>query len=212
MTSRVRIGTCSGPADAALVRSVFEAHGIHVVIGAEHHAGMLGGLGGGFLSLDIIVAEADAEQAVALLQDIREGDHEASDDIADEPDPGPSDPERDEQADADGVWGTYPEKPIEDLPGAAAVAPASDHRRRTAVALFLGLVVSFGTAHMFTGAWLRGITLAGIEVLGITYLGTAPDLAVALMFGARIADAAGAVWRIRSAPRPGLPLARSPGA
>ena len=209
MTSRVRIGTCSGPADAALVRSVFEAHGIHVVIGAEHHAGMLGGLGGGFLSLDIIVAEADAEQAVALLQDIREGDHEASDDVADEPDPGPGDPERDERADAEGVWGTYPEKPTPDLPGAAAVGPAVDRRRRTAIALLLGGVVSFGTAHMYTGAWLRGIVLAGVEILGFTYVFAAPKLAVALCFGARIADTAGAVWRIWSAPKPGLPLARS---
>jgi len=209
MTSRVRIGTCSGPADAALVRSVFEAHGIHVVVGAEHHAGMLGGLGGTFLSLDIIVAEADAEEAVALLQDIRAGDHATTDDADAELEGAPGDPERDERADADGVWGMYPEKPIEDLPGAAAVGPASDRRRRTAIALLLGGAISFGTAHMYTGAWLRGIVLAGVEILGFTYLFTAPELAVALMFGARIADAAGAVWRIWSTPTPGLPLARS---
>src|SRR5262249_5546923 len=154
--------------------------------------------------LDIIVAEADAEQAVALLQDIREGDHEASDDVADEPQPGPADPERDEQADADGIWGTYPEKPALDRPRTAAVRPGGDRPRRATVAVLLGGVVSFGAAHMYTGAWLRGITLAGVEILGFTYVFAAPKLAVALVCGARIADAAGAVWRIWSAPKPAL--------
>src|SRR5512144_2607043 len=105
MTSRIRIGTCSGVADAALVRSVFGAHGIHVVIGAEGHAGVLGGLGGSFLSLDIFVAEADAEEAVALLHDIRGGDREDPDDPGDAPVADPGDPDRDERADAEGHWG-----------------------------------------------------------------------------------------------------------
>ena len=71
MSGRVRIGTCSNPADAALVRSVFDAHEIGVVIGAEHHASLLGPVGGAFLSLDVWVAEADAEEAAALLHDLR---------------------------------------------------------------------------------------------------------------------------------------------
>ena len=51
---------------------MFSARGIPVVVGAEHHSSMLGGLGGGFLSLDIWVAEEDSEEASALLRDVRE--------------------------------------------------------------------------------------------------------------------------------------------
>src|SRR5207249_1515627 len=68
---RVCIGTCSGLADAAFLRSVFAAHDIPVLINAENHASMLGGLGGAFVRLDIVVDEAYAEDAAALLLDAR---------------------------------------------------------------------------------------------------------------------------------------------
>jgi hypothetical protein len=55
-----------GPAEAALLRAAFDAHDIHVVINAEHHASVLGGLGGAFVPLHIMVDEADAEEAAAL--------------------------------------------------------------------------------------------------------------------------------------------------
>jgi hypothetical protein len=71
---RVRIGTCSGPADAALVRAAFEAHGIPLLINAEQHASMLGGLGGAFVPLHIFVDGERAEEASALLADLREHD------------------------------------------------------------------------------------------------------------------------------------------
>src|SRR4051812_12815132 len=73
VSGRVRIGTCANPADAALIRSVFAARGVGVVIGAEHHASLLGPIGGSFLSLDIWVARDEAEEAAALLRDLREG-------------------------------------------------------------------------------------------------------------------------------------------
>jgi hypothetical protein len=72
--SRVRIGTCSGPADAALVKAALEAHDIHVLINAEQHASMLGGLGGAFVPLHIFVDSSQAEQAAALLADLRSRD------------------------------------------------------------------------------------------------------------------------------------------
>src|SRR3954466_16343190 len=79
MKHRVRIGTCSGPAEAAFVRSVFDAHELPVVINGEMHASTMGGLGG-FVQLDIRVDAGDAEDAVALLRDIRGGDHAVSED------------------------------------------------------------------------------------------------------------------------------------
>jgi hypothetical protein len=51
---------------------MFAARGIRAVVGAEHHANLLGPLGCGFLSLDIWVAADDADDAAALLCDLRE--------------------------------------------------------------------------------------------------------------------------------------------
>src|SRR5262249_50697375 len=78
VSDRVRIGTCADLGDAALVRSVFAARDIHVVIGTEHHASVLTGLGGGFVSFDIWVSEEDAEEASELLRDLRERGAEAT--------------------------------------------------------------------------------------------------------------------------------------
>lgn len=68
---RVSIGTCSGPADAALVKAAFAAHHIPVLINAEQHASMLAGLGGAFVPLHIFVDSERAEEAAALLADLR---------------------------------------------------------------------------------------------------------------------------------------------
>lgn len=83
---RVQIGTCAGPADAALVRAAFEAHHIQVVINAEQHASMLAGLGGAMVPLNIYVSAEDAEQASALLADIRAQARDATDDDESEED------------------------------------------------------------------------------------------------------------------------------
>jgi len=189
---RVRIGTCSGPADAALVRSMFSAHGIDVVVGAENHAGMLAGLGGGFLSLDIWVDEEDSEDASALLQDLRERDDGAS----------ANDDDDDDEYDGDETGASSREAP------AATVHQRVDQRRRTAVALILGCCITFGTAHMFTGAWTRGITLAAIELAGIFQVGAGHTLGGVVAVAAVIVDLTGALWRIRAARRTVLPAAR----
>jgi hypothetical protein len=88
MGDRVRIGRCANPAEATLLRSFFDAHGIPVVINGEQHAGMLGGLGGSFISLDIQVAAEDGERASELLAEFqRTNEAEAvEEDDDDEPD------------------------------------------------------------------------------------------------------------------------------
>jgi hypothetical protein len=150
MRNRVRIGTGAGPADAAFIRSVFEAHELQVVISGENHAGMFAGLGG-FISLDILVAEDDAEEAVGLLRDIREGDHAALDDApeaeADEHD----DDLADERADADGVWGHHADEPAGTGDRLVPQGPFDDRRRRTGIVLVLGVVFGVrGRAHVHT--------------------------------------------------------------
>ena len=176
---RVRIGTCAGPADAALVRAMFDAHGIPVLVGAEHHAGMLGGLGGAAFSLDILVDEEDAEEASALLQDLRE--HEAEDAPEDEESPD----DDDDEVDPDPV-------PIE---------VRVDRRRRTGIALLLACCVTFGTGHMFARAWLRGLLLCGLEIFSIRLLIRSPLQGALLFAGTILTDAIGAIVRVRRLPR-----------
>ncbi len=183
MSGRVRIGTCADPADAALVRSVFSARGIGVVIGAEHHASLLGPIGSAFLSLDIWVASEDAEEAAALLRDLREGGPAAGG----EPAAAPPDDEDDHELEY--------ERRIR-----------TEQRRGVGLALLLGCFVTFGTAHMVTGAWARGLVLATIEVVGIRYLVLGEKLGTAIILAAVITDLIGALWRLRR--RRTLPTAR----
>lgn len=181
---RVRIGTCSGPADAALVRSVFDAHEIPIVINAEQHASVLGGLGGAFVPLHIYVDEEYAEDAAALLADLHA--REA---------PDPELPDEEEDAD---------ESTRDEVPVDLVVA----RRRRTMIALLLGLSVTFGAAHASTGAWFRALALAGLEAFAIRHLVAGnTDLGTFLLIATVATDLIGAIWRARTF-RPAIPMAR----
>jgi hypothetical protein len=178
---------------------MFAAHGLDLVVAAENHAGLLGGLGGAFLSLDIWVAADDAEEASALLHDLRERDDSSAVEAAAASARAAGDGESDAGAEAD-------DEPSGSLP------QRIDRRRRTGVALLLGCCITFGTAHVFTGAWARGILFAVIELIGIMRLAgghTLGGVAVAAAIGA---DVIGAAWRIRTAPSSALPVARLLGA
>lgn len=205
MKNRVRIGTCSGPAEAAFVRSVFDAHELPVLINGEMHASTMGGLGG-FVRLDILVDHEDAEDAVALLRDIRAGDHAVSEgDENPEGDALPDDPGGDERADANGVWDARHKTGASEAP-VAVLAPATKtgfdtRRRRTGAVLLLSVMPGFGAAHMSTGAWGRGVVIAVLNVIGIAYA-VSGHLVLGgwLLFGARFGDLFGALWRVWSQP------------
>jgi hypothetical protein len=167
---------------------MFTAHGIDVVVAAEHHAGLLGGLGAAFLALDLWVASDDAEEAAALLHDLRERDASDSHEALVEIDDDASDDDDSE-------------------PG-ASLQQRIDRRRQTGVALLLGCCVTFGTAHVLTGSWARGIGLAALELFGIFRLAGGHALGGVAVAVAILADVTGAVWRVRAATRPALPAAR----
>ena len=195
MSGRVRIGTCADPADAALIRSMFAARGIGVVIGAEHHASLLGPLGGSFLSLDIWVASDDAEEAAALLHDLRTGGQAADGEAADG-----------EAADAADA-GAEPDLPDEDDRELEYEHRTRiEQRRRASLAILLGCFITFGTAHMATGAWARGLVLAAVEMVGLRYLLLGERFGTAIILAAVITDLTGALWRLRK--RQALPTAR----
>jgi hypothetical protein len=201
VSGRVRIGTCANPADAALIRSVFAARGIGVVIGAEHHASLLGPIGGSFLSLDIWVASDDAEEAAALLRDLREGGH--ADDEA-EGETAETEGETDGETGAEAAAPDGPDEDDGELEHEWKVR--TEQRRRAGLAILLGCFVTFGTAHMVSGAWARGLVLAAIEVAGIRYLALGDRFGTAIILAAVIADLTGALWRLRA--QRTLPTAR----
>lgn len=189
MSGRVRIGTCANPADAAFIRSMFAARGIAVVIAAEHHASLLGAIGSSFLSLDIWVDADDAEEAAALLRDLREGDAGAAaagDDTGDDTGELAGDADDDDDD----------------------VHARTVYRRRTGLALLLACCITFGTAHMVTGAWARGVLLAAIEIFGIRALIHGHRVGALIVIATITTDLFGAMWRLRTAYRPPLPTAR----
>jgi hypothetical protein len=193
---------------------MLSARGIPVVVGAENHSSMLGGLGGGFLSLDIWVAEEDSEEAIALLRDVREprnadledlgevdaddeGERDAGDDLA------PQDCDSDDTTDAASLAAGTSAEDARD-----AFQLRIDRRRRTGIALLLGCCITFGTAHMLTRAWLRGIALGAVELVGILHGASGHRSGTIAIVGAVAADVIGAVWRVWAAPLRALPEAR----
>jgi hypothetical protein len=191
VAGRVRIGTCADPAEAALVKSAFAAFEIDLVIAAEHHASLLGAVGSNFLSLDIWVDGDDAEEAAALLRDLRSrgAPHAEASGLV-ETDPASSAP-ADDADDADDE-----------------VRLRTLRRRRASVALLVGCFITFGTAHMTVGAWRRGLGLAALEVFGFWQImhlgGFGPITVVAAIVG----DLVGTLALVRAANRPALPAAR----
>jgi hypothetical protein len=166
---------------------MFAARGIGVVIGAEHHASLFGPLGGSFLSLDIWVASDDAEEAVALLHDLRTGGHAA-----------------DGEAGEAGAEAGPPDEDDRELEYEHRIR--IEQRRRAGLAILLGCFVTFGTAHMATGAWARGLVLAAVEMVGLRYLLLGERFGTAIILVAVIADLTGALWRLRR--QQTLPTAR----
>lgn len=180
--SRVRVATCSNAAEAAMVRAILDAHDIDVVIAGEHNASMLVGLAGSYVSLDVYVDAEDGERAAELIQSLREGGE------------GVEEPPDDESPDV----GPDPHTAIET-------------RKRTGVAVVLSLCITFGTAHMYARAWMRGITLAAIELVGIGQIGDNRPLGAAMIAGAIVCDLLGSLYLVRwrrTGVRPALPTAR----
>jgi hypothetical protein len=204
IVNRVKIGTCSGPAEAAFVRSVFDAHDLPVVINGEMHSNALGGLGG-FIQLDIFVDRDDAEDALALLSDIRAGEHAVPE--GEDPEAAASDEGADagdERGDADGVWDARQETMLARAVEAPPAIGADPRRRSTGAVLLLSGLLGFGAGHMSTGAWGRGIAIAAVNVFGFQQvLAGDPVLGGWLLFGARFGDLIGALWRVWSRPAPG---------
>lgn len=170
------------------LRSMFTARGIAIVIGAEHHASLFGAMNNSFLSLDIWVDAEDGDEAIALLSDLRNRTPGGAD--------GTESPDEDDEDDED------------DQPG-EPMHVQLERRRRTAVVLLLGLFFTFGTAHMYTRAWLRGLALAAIEIAGLWQIVHHHEAGGFAIMTAVVVDVVGATWRVRASRNAQLPAAHA---
>jgi hypothetical protein len=188
------------------VRSALEAHDIPVVINAEQHASMLGGIGGAFVPLHIYVDSDHAEEAAELLRDLRErrqGESDSEDEPADD-EGAAADAGGDDQAEA------AAETEDEDADAVSEVDLRIERRRRAGIVLLLSCFIPIGgIGHLLTGAWLRGLALAGVQVLAFSYFFKGQDgIAVGLFGACKAFDIVGALWRIYGHGSPGTRAAR----
>jgi len=180
MDDRVWVGTCTGPRDLLLVRSLFKAHDIPVVISGEHHFTLLPWYLGAFRT-DVFAGAADAEDAAALLAASRSGEQTLHDN-SDNPEH-PSE-NRDHASDV---------QPIDSPPHARGVV-ATDRWHQAGIALLFGMITGFGAAHFYyTRAWVRGLALALVQLSATKLLGHSMS-ALGLVILARLVDVVGALW------------------
>jgi phosphate starvation-inducible protein PhoH len=189
-TTRVVVATCSNSTEATTMKALLRTHGIACTVSGENHAALLG-QGGAFITQHLQVATADAETARALIEQARIGV-----DISDE----------DLEAEAlhAGSAGDH------DRQAAQAPSTASDseslqthssnrtHRRRIAVAALASCTITFGTGHMVAGAWLRAMTLAGLEIVGLRYSSAHEfALGITMVVSAVVMDLVGSQLELR---------------
>jgi len=162
-----------------LVRSLFNAHDIPVVISGAHLFSLFPWHLGAFRT-DVFASAADAEDAAALLADSRSGAHAVLDNSYS---PARVIPRRDHTSDLQLVgspphpWGV----------------DASDRWHQAGMALLFGMVTGFGAAHFYyTRDWVRGLALALVQLSATRVLGHSMD-ALVLVILARVIDVVGAL-------------------
>lgn len=176
------------------MKAVLTGHDIPVFINGQNAAPMLG-LASSAVALDVWVAQADAEQAVALIRELREGGEGA---LADDEIP----------ADDTG-------EPVDDADDEPAAATVGDtltrmgKRKRIALAITVGVFMQHGTAHMSARAWTRGFVLAGVQLLGWRTLAIGnPRGGIAIIAATVLMDILGALMVIAQSQPSDLPTAR----
>ena len=163
-----------------LVRSLFNAYDIPVLISGEHLFTLFPWYMGAFRT-DVFAGAADAEDAATLLADSRSGKHTVLDNPGS---PGSVTETRDHVSDV---------QPIAPPPSPWGVV-ATDRWHQAGMALLFGMITGFGAAHFYyTRAWVRGLALALVQLSATKILGHSMA-ALGLVILARIVDVVGALW------------------
>ena len=192
--ARIAVATCANSVEASTLKSLLQSQGIHATVSGEHHAALLGGLGGAAFSLQLQVAVKDADEARRLVAEARQGV-----DISDEA------LEAEAMAagapvDADALAYAQvadPSGPIESL---QSLSGRLNYRRRVAMGALLSCCITFGTGHMVAGAWLRAMVLIGMEIMGLKYLAANQTIiGTSLTVGAILIDLVGSQIILRRA-------------
>ena len=134
------------------MRAVLTGHDIPVHISGENQAAMVG-LGGSGIAQVVWVPREHADEARALIEEMRVGGEA---ELADDEIPDDDTAEREEVVGSEAVLVS---------PGADAITKLNK-RNRMFLALATGTIVGHGTAHMSARAWKRGFVLAATQVVG----------------------------------------------
>lgn len=190
----VSVGRCYSMAEAMMIRSLLGARGIEAIIPGMGVGSPALAATSGFSS-HVLVLREHAEEAAALLVELREGQGELAEGQA------PGDEDGDEQA---------AQAPSPELSAALAAPDALElaaRRRRVAATIGIGLFLPFGAGHLLNGAPLRALGLALVQLLAVRALATGHPLAGLVVAGVLLTDLIGGsllAWRGRT-----LPVART---
>jgi hypothetical protein len=179
----VRVATCHDQAEATLIRAILSAHGIVAMIpGGGASAGVAAV---GFMT-HVFVDREDAEEAAELIAEMRAAPVEGT-------------PEDEDDADDE-----------REAAGKVTLGVALERRTRIPALVVLSVMIGFGTAHMVTGAWKRGLGLAALEIVGIRMLWDGSRFGAAVVVAAVLLDLTGSIVRAyrRASPSSRLPVAR----
>lgn len=144
-TTHVAIGSCRDVAEAALVRAVLTAHEIPVHISGGNAASL--GLGSSAVEQRIWVPRAQADEAAALLAEMREGGAHA---LADDEVPADDTAAREEVVTDDGAVVA----PVDGGPdGSADTLSRLRRRDRVALATAAGVSPRPGSSSSASGRW-----------------------------------------------------------
>lgn len=188
------VATCGDSSEVALVRALLSAHEIDFHISGDNHAAMMGA-GPSAVRQVVWVPTEQAEQARALIDEMREGGEAA---LADDEIPEDDVAERDDSFVASGALVTTGEDTLGRL----------GKRTRVILAIMIGATLGHGLAHMSTRAWKRGIVLAGAQVGGWWTMASGNlKLGAVLVLATMGMDVVGAIMEIVQTPS-NLPPAR----
>lgn len=191
----VSVGQCYSMSEAMMIRSLLGARGIEAIIpGLGFGSSILAATSG--FSSHVLVVRDRAEEAAALLVELREGQSEEA--LA-------------EGEGQEGALDDSAEAPEPSEPPVALAMPdpleLAARRRRVVATIGLGLFLPFGSGHLLNGAPLRALGLALVQLMALRVLVAGSPAAALVMVAVLMTDLIGGsmlAWRGRA-----LPVART---